>query len=666
MHIHNKTAHKILLASLALMLAACGQQPSPTAQPDNTTVPATQPPPTAVPPTSAPADTPVPPTATTPAEPKWSSWAAGNTIYTLVQKNGQLYAGGPGGISVWNLADGSLVRRYTSGDGLPSAVVRVVYVDDDGTLWAGTDEGLARFGTDGDVTTYDTTDGLDSNVVSAITRLGGELTIGTYSYLDGGGMVRLKDGAWQVIRGFPSANSDERPGRLSYNVTAILEESPGVVWVGTLNGVGRFDGQEWQRFSTTEGLPNNRVNLLFKDSGGVIWAATDSGAARFNGQQFETFRQLQNSLGGGLYGITQDTAGQYWFAGSGGIVRYKPATADWEQFTQTVDDLPAYTLTRAVLGEDGTLYFGSDGGGVARYTNNNFETWAVPNVPTFSGLRRIVPNPVTGELLFVEENWIRADIYNPASQTWVRMPDLPCNSGCGPLAFDTNGGLWAGSESGLWVMNGSDVTQWTTEFGLPSNVVPALTLTADGKAWVGTDSGLALIENQKVTQVYTSTVGFAGSYIRKIFVASDNSVWASTESNLSRLKPDGTWEHFTAGNPFSYDVQITDIAEDAGGAIWVATYGDSAFRYANGAWTRFDPNDPGVKLPSGYVFAVAAAPDGSVWFGTDSGAARFDGSVWQNYQVKDGLIHHRVLDVHVDAASAVWFATSGGVSRFGP
>jgi ligand-binding sensor domain-containing protein len=143
-------------------------------------------------------------------------------------------------------------------------------------------------------------------------------------------------------------------------------------------------------------------------------------------------------------------------------------------------------------------------------------------------------------------------------------------------------------------------------------------------------------------------------------------VWASTESNLSRLKPDGTWEHFPAGNPFSYDVQVTDIAEDSGGAIWVATYGDSVFRYANGAWTRFDPNDPGVKLPSGYIFAVAAAPDGSVWFGTDSGAARFDGSAWQNLQVKDGLIHPRVLDVYVDGVGAVWFATSGGVSRFGP
>lgn len=658
------TTH-LLLASLALVLTACGQQPSPTAQPNNTVVPATQPP-TAVPPTSAPTATPIPPTATAPPEPTWRSWAAGNIIYALAQHNGQLYAGGPGGVTVWNLADSSVVRRYTSGDGLPSAVVRALHVDDDGTLWVGTDDGLARFSADGsEVTTYTTTDGLDSNAVFAITRLRDELLIGTaYSYLNGGGLNRFKEGAWQSVRGFPSANPDERPGRLSYNVTSILEESPGILWVGTLNGVGRFDGQAWQRFSTTEGLPNNRVNLLFKDSGGTIWAATDQGAARFNGQNFETFRQLQNALGGGVYGITQDADGQYWFAGSGGIVRYKPATADWEQFSQQVDDLPAYTLTRAVLGADGALYFGSDGGGLARYAGNEFARWAVPNIPSFSGLRRIVPNPATGELLFVEADWIRADIYNPANQTWARVPDLPC--GCGPLAYDAEGALWGGNENGLWIMRPDDTTQLTTEFGLPSNVVPAVTLTADGKAWVGTGAGLALIENEQVTQVYTASVGFAGAYIRKIFVASDNSVWVSTELNLSHLKPDGVWEHFTNGNPFSYDVQVNAMAEDTSGAIWVGTSGDAVYRYANGQWTRFDPNAPGVKLPSAYVLAVAAAPDGSVWFGTDSGAARFDGANWSAYRVKDGLIQNRVLDVYVDTANAVWFATSGGVSRFGP
>ncbi len=656
-----------LAAAAAWLLAACGQAatPAPTAvsvaptavPAAATALPASEP--TAVPPTAP------PPTATAVPEPYWSSWSAGDQIYTLAVAGDQLIAGGPGGVSVWRSADGGLVRRYITGDGLPSAYVNGVLPEADGSLWVATNGGLTRFSGD-EAATFTRLDGLDSDNVVVVTRIQDEVWAGTYySGVEGGGLMRLQNGAWQPVRGFPSANQDERPGRLSYNVNAILTDSAGALWVSTTNGLGRFDGQAWTRFSTAEGLPSNRLTGVFLDRGGQIWATTEAGAARFDGQGFVTFRQLQGVLGGGVYGFTQDADGRYWFAGPGGLLRFNPANGDWERFDQQAYDLPAATLTRAVRGEDGALFFGSDGGGLVRFADDNFTTWVGPDGPSFGGLRRIVPDRATNTLLFVEEGWIRADRYDPASGAWARVPDLPCD-GCAPLASDAQGALWAGSDRGLWVIADADVTQWTTEFGLPGNSVNAVALAGPGQAWVGTNGGVAFIDGSTVTQTYTDSVGLAGNYIRQVFLASDGALWAATETNLSRRAPDGTWQHFTAGDPFNYAVPVNDLAEAPDGAIWVATSGDGVYRYADGAWQAYQPNDPGVKLPSGYVTSVALASDGSLWFGTDAGAARFADGAWSVFRVQDGLLSARVLDVYADEAGALWFATGGGAARYGP
>jgi ligand-binding sensor domain-containing protein len=66
------------------------------------------------------------------------------------------------------------------------------------------------------------------------------------------------------------------------------------------------------------------------------------------------------------------------------------------------------------------------------------------------------------------------------------------------------------------------------------------------------------------------------------------------------------------------------------------------------------------------VHAVAFAPDGAVWFGTERGASRFDGKTWITYTVADGLASNMVRAIAFARDDAVWFATDGGISRYRP
>jgi len=100
--------------------------------------------------------------------------------------------------------------------------------------------------------------------------------------------------------------------------------------------------------------------------------------------------------------------------------------------------------------------------------------------------------------------------------------------------------------------------------------------------------------------------------------------------------------------------------------VWVATQGDWVYRYSGGEWEQFKGEDPDVELPSPYVNSVTVAPDGSLWFGTDGGAAHFDGDAWESFDVGDGLIFDEVNDIFVSEDGTAWFATGGGVTRYVP
>ena len=360
---------------------------------------------------------------------QWTSWSGMNIIYALAAHNGKVYAGGPGGLTIWNPQDGSF-ERIAIADGLPDNAVTAITFDEDGVLWVGTDAGLALFH-EGSWLVYDEADGLDSPNVRDIELFGDSMVVGTNYAHEGGGVNLFADGFWQNAPGFPSAYG-EPPGKLSNNVNVLLSYQDDL-WVGTHNGLGRFDGKGWEIYTVDDGLLGNFVYSLMVDSDQNLLVATDNGVVRYDGETMEPFPQLE---GFWVYAMVQDDQGDYWFAGNGGIFRYDPEMTDWQFFSEDDGQLPAYTITTAALDDTGVLYFGTEGGGLLRY-NGEFTSFTVPNQPTISAFWRVLPAP-DGALWFVEEYGATVDILDPETETWSQLDEKPYI----PLAFDDNGTLW--------------------------------------------------------------------------------------------------------------------------------------------------------------------------------------------------------------------------------
>ncbi len=590
----------------------------------------------------------------------WTSWTGGNLVYHVVVSGENVYAGGPGGVTIWNRADDTVLRRYTTADGLPDYRITALFVDTDDSLWVGTINGLAHLEGE-EWVVYGEEDGLDSGDIHAIVRAGDRLIVGTYySYLEGGGLNQFDGRSWSAVSDFPSADPGEQPDKLSFMVNTILAGENGRLAVGTENGLGLFDGSSWTRYSTADGLPSDRIfNLLNSENGLLV--GTETQLATFRDGNFEITPQGPEY---GVYGMVQAANGRYWFASSSGLWEFNPNNGNWETHNQNNGDFLAYNIYGGTQDDAGNLYFGSDDG-LIRYDGNQFTTWRIPNIPVSGSFSGIVATP-DNKLWFLEDSGSTVSQLDPATQTWS-LYQPPCS--CFLFHFDAAGNLW-GNEwmNGFWVVAPDGTATNYTE-GIPAEThVWNLIVATDGTPWLGTNRGLIQLEGTQVAEIFTSENSTLNDdMVRVLLSASDGSLWVGTDRGLSRRLPDGQWETFTVGNPFVQELPyVLDLTEGENGEIWVGTPGQGAYRWQDGTWKQFYPGDAGVQLPSADVYAITIAPDGIIWFATDAGATKFDGTTWQTFKTADGLINDFVFDIYVHPSGIVWFATQGGVSQFVP
>jgi ligand-binding sensor domain-containing protein/signal transduction histidine kinase len=243
--------------------------------------------------------------------------------------------------------------------GSPLAVNRALtlYEDREGDLWVGTDSAGLHLLREQKFTTYSTTDGLTGNFVrSVFESANGELWVGT----DGEGLNR------RTPTGFAHVSLP-----LASNVILSLADGPGgALWVGTANGLnhlpaGGLGKGRVETFTSADGLPDDFIRSLYTDRDGSLWVGTRHGLAHLTEGRFTSFSSM-DGLGSDLIGalLRPGPAGSpLWIGTSAGLSRF----ADGRFRNDTVaQGLSNNTVTAITEGQDGTLWLGTNGGGLNR------------------------------------------------------------------------------------------------------------------------------------------------------------------------------------------------------------------------------------------------------------------------------------------------------------
>ena len=238
------------------------------------------------------------------------------------------------------------------------------------------------------------------------------------------------------------------------------------------------------------------------------------------------------------------------------------------------------------------------------------------------------------------------------------------------LKFGKDGRLWVGTEGGLYLLqtNSRRWTYWRHPFGDPRNGVHEITRTADGSIWLGTFNGLEIHRPNGRIQYVESILGTTLGTITGIIEDREHNVWVSSGSAFpGAFRWNGsTWRHFGYADGLTAD-RVHKIRRDRSGDLWFlglsaiynAPYQPGAFQYKNGEFIHWGARDSVREgLVHGRVYAFAEGLDHSLWFGTYGGLSRWKDGEWRHWTSGNGLLGKagRIYALAVDSLGSVWFS----------
>jgi len=215
--------------------------------------------------------------------------------------------------------------------------------------------------------------------------------------------------------------------------------------------------------------------------------------------------------------------------------------------------------------------------------------------------------------------------------------------------------LWFATFAGVSRFDGISWQTFTTTNGLASNIVTCILEDRNGVFWFGTDRGVTRYDGTH-WQTYTLTTGLLGNLVNSITEDRAGNLWFATNNGATRF--DGqNWTNGIAG------LSVECVFEDRAGTLWFGTTSAGVYRF-DGSYTHIAPAPGG--LASGTVRRILESRDGSFWFATNAGASRLDAQgAWTTYTTADGLASNNLRSMFEDRRGILWFGTVvSGVTRF--
>ncbi|MFL6247282.1 MAG: two-component regulator propeller domain-containing protein [Thermoanaerobaculia bacterium] len=406
-------------------------------------------------------------------------------------------------------------------------------------------------------------------------------------------------------------------------------------------------------WTSESGLPQNTVNAIVQTRDGYLWMGTEEGLVRFDGVRFvvsdrQTSPALRSSFVSSLFEAPDGTLwiGTY----GGGMARLRNGRI--EPFH--ADVLGSERIREMLATADGAVFLATAGGGLLRIHGDK-----VTRFTTRDGLPtdRIWALEADG----ADGLWVATHgggvVRWRGSNVQQRIAGLP-NEYARALLRDADGTLWIGTDGGGVVAwrNGAIVRTVATRDGLPSDLIRSLQRDRDGSLWIGTDAGLARWRGIRAESLGVIE-GLPSPTIRALTEDREGSLWVGTTGGVVRLS-DTRFLSFTRKEGLPVD-GMRAILEDRTGRIWIGTEGGGLCELGNASVRCLTKAD---GLPHDTVYALAASGDGSLWIGTDGGGVvrLRDGKFVQTIA---GLPNDRVRALVEDADGTLWVSTTAGLAR---
>lgn len=453
------------------------------------------------------------------------------------------------------------------------------------------------------------------------------------------------------------------------------------------------ENRNFRQITVEDGLSQSYITKIFQDSKGYMWIGTRDGLNKYNGHKFEIYKYSENDkksiVGSSITDIVEDLEGNIWIGTSMGLSKIDAKTEKVSNYLPDEDgcNISHYKIRDILSSKDGNILVATDNGlnvydkkedNFIRVFNDSKKDKSLSDQKTYSleedeenywvgtqnGLNKInkITNKITKYYSNGEENSLGNNlIYS--------------------LHIDNKGYLWVGTIYGG--LNRINLDTWEIDLytvfntNMPGNYIRDVIRDSRDTVWVATDYGLAkLDEETKHFTVYKSrhydNKNLLSNDITSIHESKSGEIWIGTSGGINLFNPENLFKHYKH-NPANInsisDNSISGIYEDDDGILWIGTWenGVNIFDRENNKVTRLSRKDSNIntRLSDDLIREIVGI-DNEIWIATQDGLNKYDKETNKVtvYRNEKGLISNDIMSLHIDKDGVLWIGTSSGVSSF--
>ncbi len=491
-----------------------------------------------------------------------------------------------------------------------------------------------------------------------------------------------------------------REGLPQSSVESITQSRDGFLWLGTQEGLARFDGVKFRIYDrrTVPALRHNRITALHEDANRRLWIGTEGGGVTlFEKGFFTTFGRAEGLPNDRVRSLSSEKSGAVWIGTDAGLCRFENNVLSC---LTRADGLPNAPVRSMAISGQNHLLIGIEGNGLFEYTANRLNRLA--GLPLTDGTIHSLHTDSTGSTWAAGDHGV-FQIQNGRVTRVLGEGDGLTGTSFSTVVMDGSGNLWLGTQGlGLFRFRDGVTSRFATPEGLSNDMVMALFVDREGSLWVGTqDGGVNSLMDTWIVP-YTTREGLSANITSPILEDRAGALWIGTRGGGLNRFENGKFSVLKKEHGLSND-WIQAISEDRAGVLWVGTraglnrihggkitvYGQSAGLTSDSIRSVLEDRSgtlfvgttsglfssvsrhpltfsPVAGVPRTGIFYLLQSRDGVLFVATNGGGlVRIQGNEIRKFTVADGLSNDIVNTLHEDTKGALWIGTyGGGLCRF--
>ncbi|MGB7549255.1 MAG: two-component regulator propeller domain-containing protein [Terracidiphilus sp.] len=447
--------------------------------------------------------------------------------------------------------------------------------------------------------------------------------------------------SWQSQNGLPGET-----------VQAFSQTPDGYLWVGTTEGLVRFDGAHFRLFAheNTPALHENSVFCLLTGRDGRLWIGTDGGGlVEMHDGVFRAYTAADGLTDGFVRALFEDRSGTVWVATDSGLFRVTNGNVDR---VDNRPEMPANAFHGVFQDHLGRVWAGA--GRLFAILNGHPKEYALEGTDSQHRVKSILETE-DGSI------WVGtvSGLYRLRSSS-TRFERVAGVWGTVRTLCEVSGGeLWAGTiGQGIFRIRfltpASKVVRLTSPSPLMSNTVLSIFADDSRNLWIGTQVGMVRLSRTPVHVL--SLPEAADSDFGTVSLDADGSLWAASNELVHIEGNRAVPTRF----PGVGDAHVRNVLRARDGALWIGTDGSGVYRVSAKGTVHYTTRQ---GLVNNFVRALLEARDGSLWIETDSGVSHLENGGFHNLTMDNGLVHFSTRSILEDRNGDIWIGTEHGLNH---